>query len=94
MKTKSGETTGAEVAGVLFDADFYFELASAASDTNNDLVKDDGLSSAGVNWLGDGLDAFYQMVADRLPNHYVLSGVHDGRGYASAHGAQMENWLD
>ncbi|MBA3565173.1 MAG: hypothetical protein H0W33_14445, partial [Gammaproteobacteria bacterium] len=94
MKTKSGETTGAEVAGVLFDADFYFELASAAPDTNNDLVKDDGLSSAGVNWLGDGLDAFYQMVADRLPNHYVLSGVHDGRGYASAHGAQMENWLD
>ena len=44
--------------------------------------------------MGDGLDAFYQRVTQRLPGHYVLVGVHDARGFDSAHGGQMENWLD
>ena len=43
---------------------------------------------------GDGLDAFYQRVTQRLPGYYVLVGVHDARGFDSAHGGQMENWLD
>jgi hypothetical protein len=94
LKTHNGETTQADVAGLVFDTDFYFDLTSAAPDTNNDLIRDDGVSLGGVNWLGAGLDEFYARVASRLPNHYILTGVHDARGYASAHGAQMENWLD
>lgn len=91
---RNGETTSADVAGVVFDADFYFDLNSAAPDTNNDLVRDDGMSVGGVNWLGQGLDEFYARVTQRLPDHYVVAGVHDARGYDSAHGSQMENWLD
>jgi hypothetical protein len=93
-ESKNGETTTAEVAGIVFDTDFYFDLTTAAPDTNNDLVRDDGRGASGVNWLGEGLDAFYRMVSDRLPDHYLLAGVHDARGFDSTNGAQMENWLD
>ena len=94
MRYGTGTVTKAEVAGIMFDADFYYELKPTKSDVDNDLVQDNGLSANGTNWLGDGLDAFYQRVASRLPGKYFLAGVHDGRGYAHAHGAQMENWLD
>ncbi len=94
MRFDSGKLTAAKVAGLLFDADFYYELANTKSDVNNDLVVDNGRAPGGANWLGDGLDAFYQRVTNRLPGKYVLTGVHDGRGYDSAYGTQMENWLD
>ena len=94
LKFKDGRTTTANVAGVMFDADFYFEYKSANTDTNNDLVTDNGVSPNGTNWLGDGLDEFYQRVRQRLAGYYVLVGVHDARGYPSAHGGQMESWLD
>jgi hypothetical protein len=94
MRYGTGTVTKADVAGIMFDADFYYELKPTRSDVDNNLVVDNGLSAGGTNWLGDGLDAFYQRVANRLPGEFLLAGVHDGRGYAHAHGAQMENWLD
>lgn len=93
-RTRNGATTSANLAGILLDADLYFELKSAAADANNDLVTDYGMSAQGVNWLGEGLDDFYRLLTSRLPNHYLLAGVHNGRGYDYAQGTQMENWLD
>jgi hypothetical protein len=93
-KYKGGITTTANVAGIVLDTDFYFELKPKATDANNDLVTDNGLSGTGANWLGEGLDQFYNWVATRAPHIYLLSGVHDGRGYESAEGAQGESWVD
>ena len=94
LKHSKGATTSANVAGVMFDADFYYEYTSNKVDANNDLVVDDGIGPTGENWLGKGLDGFYQRVSDRLPGRYVLVGVHHARGYDAAHGGQMEGWLD
>ena len=90
----AGTRTTANVAGVLFDADFYTEYTKYEVDANNDLVVDDARGPNGENWLGDGLDEFYARVVQRLPGYYVLVGVHHGRGFKSAHGLQMENWID
>ncbi len=94
LRHKTGESTTADVAGILFDTDFYFDLKSKKVDTNNDLVTDHGISSTGENWLGAGLDAFYERVRQRVPGRFIVAGVHDARGYASAQGTQMESWLD
>ncbi|HEX5786627.1 MAG TPA: SdrD B-like domain-containing protein, partial [Woeseiaceae bacterium] len=90
----NGTRTTANVAGVLFDADFYSEYTKYEVDADNDLVVDDARGPNGENWLGDGLDEFYARVSQRLPGYYVLVGVHHGRGFDSAHGLQMENWVD
>ena len=89
-----GRVTTANVAGILFDADMYFQVGGAKADYNNDLVVDEGISPSGVNWLGKGLDQFYAKVRAQLPNLHILSGVYDARGYASTNGVQLENWLD
>jgi hypothetical protein len=78
----------------LFDADHYSEYTRYEVDADNDLVVDDAVGPNGQNWLGEGLDAFYADVQNRLTGRYVLVGVHHGRGFDSAHGLQMENWLD
>ena len=93
-KHKDGATVGFNIAGILFDADLYIDLTSNQTDANNDLVRDDGWGANGVNWLGDGLDQLYAMVRSRLPTKYIMTGVHDARGFASTHGTEMENWLD
>lgn len=93
-KSKSGQFTTASLNGILFDTDFYFELVKKSTDANNDLVTDNGRSDSGENWLGDGLDQFYGWLEQRSPHIYILTGTHDARGYESAHGNQMENWLD
>ncbi len=94
LRHGNGARTTAKVAGLLFDADFYAEFGNKQVDYNNDLVVDEGAGPDGTNWLGSGLDAFYERVTQRLPGSYVVVGVHNARGYDSAHGAQMENWLD
>ncbi|HEX5788078.1 MAG TPA: SdrD B-like domain-containing protein [Woeseiaceae bacterium] len=94
LRYNNGTRTTADIGGVLFDADFYFEYSGKQTDTDNDLVVDEGIGPNGQNWLGDGLDAFYQRVTNRLPGQYVLVGVHDARGFNAAHGGQMESWLD
>jgi hypothetical protein len=94
LRHSNGTRTSADVAGVMFDADFYYDYASTGSDSNNDLEIDNGLGPQGQNWLGQGMDNFYRRVTERLPGSYVLVGVHDARGFDSAQGGQMENWLD
>jgi 5-hydroxyisourate hydrolase-like protein (transthyretin family) len=89
-----GQRTNAKVAGILFDADMYFELPNEKADYNNDLVVDNGISPSGVNWQGDGLDQFYADTRRRLPDIHIMAGLHDARGYAANNGIQMENWLD
>ena len=89
-----GERTTANLAGLLFDADMYFEINSAKADYNNDLVVDHGISGSGVNWQGAGLDQFYATTRSLLPNIHIVSGLHDARGYDSNNGIQLENWLD
>ncbi len=89
-----GERITANLAGLLFDADMYFEINSAKADYNNDLVVDHGISNSGVNWQGDGLDRFYAATRALLPSIHIVSGLHDARGYDSNNGIQLENWLD
>ncbi len=93
-KAKTGSVTTASVVGIMLDSDIYFALATKNTDANNDLVTDNGRGPSGENWQGLGLDQFYNWIKVRAPNAYLLTGVHDGRGYDSAHGNQMENWLD
>ena len=94
LRSGNGTRTTARIAGVMFDADFYFEYDQYDVDADNDLTIDNAMGPGGQNWLGDGLDAFYQRVTQRLAGYYVLVGVHDARGFDSAHGGQMEGWLD
>ena len=89
-----GKRTTANIAGILFDADKYFELTTTDADYDNDLVVDNGISAGGENWLGAGLDQFYADTRAQLPDLHLLAGVHAGRGYASNNGAQMESWID
>jgi hypothetical protein len=91
---RDGLTTSADVSGVMFDADFYFDLKSSGADANNDLELDNGVSPSGENWLGKGLEDFYASVRAQLPGKYVLAGHPHARGYESTHGNQLEGWLD
>jgi len=91
---KTGQRTTANVAGVMFDADFYFDLKANAADADNNLVTDNGVSPSGENWQGKGLEEFYQRTRANLPGKYVITGVHDARGFKSAHGVQIESWMD
>ena len=94
LRSGNGTRTTAEIAGVMFDADFYFEYDRYDVDADNDLTVDNAMGPGGQNWLGDGLDTFYQRVTQRLSGYYVIVGVHDARGFDSAQGGQMEGWLD
>jgi hypothetical protein len=94
LRYRDGLTTSADIAGVMFDADFYYDLKASESDANNDLVLDNGVSSTGENWLGQGTDDFYALVRAELPGKYVLAGNPLSRGYETTHGNQLEGWLD
>jgi len=89
MKNGSAPTPNIRVDGILFDADFYFELGKG-SDSNNDLISDNGISPSGVNWWGAGLDSFYAAVRARLPGKIIVSGNSNARGFSSLNGTQME----
>ena len=82
----------AKVSGFLFDADFSFMFRSRNVDVNNDLIVDDGLSPNGVNWWGDGVDAFYAGVRARFPDFILIGGTRDSRGFDSLNGAQFEGF--
>ncbi len=91
-KSRRNFDAGANVAGVLFDADLYFDFKG--TDANNDLVVDNGMSNSGVNWHGLGTDQFYAKVRAALPNKIILAGTSDSRGFSSLQGLQMENFPD
>ena len=94
LRYRDGRMTSANVAGVLLDADFYFDLKSSGADANNDLRLDNGLSPTGENWLGKGMDDFYRRLRAQLPGKYVITGHQLARGYETTHGSQFEAWLD
>jgi len=89
-----GEVSPAKLDGILFDTDFYFLAQSGERlpDVDNDLVLDDGISSTGENLWGSGLETFYALLRERLPNVILVGGVIDTRGYASLNGTQLEGW--
>ena len=94
LRYKDGTTTSADVACVLFDADFFCDLKASEADANNDLNLDNGVSPTGRNWLGEGLEDFYRKVRAQLPGKFVVTGHQHARGYDSIHGAQPESWID
>lgn len=91
-KNLLGETTTANVSGILFDSDFSFLIESTKADVNNDLILDDGISPGGTNWWGDGLDQFYASARSQFPNLILSGGVRDSRGFGSLNGTQMEGF--
>ncbi len=48
--------------------------AGKDADVDNDLIVDDGISPAGVNLWGEGLDAFYERLRSRLPRNALIVG--------------------
>jgi len=89
---QNGTKQNANVSGFLFDSDFHFILATKLADANNDLTRDDGVSSSGTNWWGDGMDAFYLNMRNTFPTKYVVAGHQLARGFSGVNGAQMEGW--
>jgi hypothetical protein len=94
-KDAQGKATAARLDGIMYDSDFHFVQDGGHGrrpDVNNDLVLDSGISPTGENLWGDGLDVFYRLVRDRLPNALVVGGVIESRGYGSLNGTQLEGW--
>ncbi len=93
-KDQRGEATPAKVAGVMFDTDFHFimDAWNKKPDVDNDLVLDEGISPAGENLWGQGLDDFYTMLRERLPNALIVGGMTESRGFTSLNGNDMEGW--
>ena len=94
-KDSKGNPSGLKVEGILFDSDFPFIQASGHGkrpDVNNDLVLDNGLLPNGENLWGNGLEVFYGMLRQRLPNAVQVGGVTESRGYTSLNGTQLEGW--
>lgn len=90
-----GNVTGAKIQGILFDSDFHFIEQSGHNkqvDVNNDLTLDDGLAADGTNLWGEGLDRFYRLLRQRLPNTIITGGVTEARGYDSLNGTQLEGF--
>jgi hypothetical protein len=94
LRYRDGARTSANIAGVLFDADFHYELNGNGVDANNDLVQDNAMGPGGENWQGKGMDDFYRRVRNQLPGKYVVTGHQLARGFDVTHGTQMETWID
>lgn len=90
-----GNVTGARIDGILFDSDFHFLEQSGHNkqpDVNNDLVLDNGIAADGTNLWGEGLERFYRLLRQRLPNVVITGGVTEARGYDSLNGTQLEGF--
>jgi hypothetical protein len=93
-KDGAGKPLNGKIDGVLFDADFHYLEVSGGkeADVDNDLVMDEGISPSGVNLWGDGMEAFYARVRNRLPDILIVGGVGTSRGYLSNNGTQFEGF--
>jgi len=93
-KDQNGKATTAKIAGVMFDTDFHFimDAWNKKPDVNNDLVLDEGISPTGVNLWGQGLDDFYTILRERIPNALIVGGMTESRGFTSLNGNDMEAW--
>lgn len=83
-----GAIPGIRVDGVYFDADPYFAEGQSL-DVDNDLDPDGGFAAA-VNLWGEGMESFYQQLADALPGKMLIGGDRHARGRA-LNGTQMES---
>lgn len=95
QKDGRANPSNVKLEGILFDSDFHFIGDSGTNkrpDVNNDLAQDDGISPTGENLWGDGVNAFYEMLRDRLPNAMLVGGVIESRGYTTLNGTQLEGW--
>ena len=93
-KDANGKATTAKIAGVMFDTDFHFimDAWNKKPDVDNNLVLDEGISAAGVNLWGEGLDDFYTLLRERMPNALIVGGMTESRGFTSLNGNDMEAW--
>jgi hypothetical protein len=90
-----GEPSAVKLSGIMFDSDFHFVSDGGwgrLPDVNNDLVLDKGISQAGENLWGKGLDDFYTRVREQMPTAILVGGVRESRGYSSLNGTQLEGW--
>lgn len=90
-----GKVSGARIDGILLDSDFYFlEQAghNKLPDVDNDLVLDKGIGDDGTNLWGEGMERFYTLLRQRLPNVVITGGVTEARGYDSLNGTQLEGF--
>lgn len=68
-------------------------LTNPLIDTNNDLIGDAGVTPAGVNVRGQGLETFYSTVRQLLPPRAILvGGTGLVRGFISLNGVQNEGY--
>lgn len=93
-KDKDGKPLNANIDGVLYDADFHFlvEAGGKGADVDNDLIMDDGVSPSGINYWGEGMEAFYEGVRSRQPDILTVGGVASARGFLHNNGAQLEGF--
>ncbi len=90
-----GNLTKADVDGILFDSDFHFIKDAGHGklpDVDNNLSLDDGISPSGVNLWGNGMDEFYRLTRQRLPDAVLVGGVLEAGGFPSLNGVQLEGW--
>jgi len=94
QKDGRGAISRARLDGILFDTDFAFlgQSGQRSSDVNNDLLVDDGIAPNGENLWGAGLETFYDLLREQVPNAVLIGGVSESRGYASLNGTQLEGW--
>lgn len=91
-RDENGTDLDVTVDGIIFDADFYFlHKSHLETDVNNDLVPDSGMIG-GISVYGEGMERFYSLVRERLPNKILVGGDSEMRGIPSVNGTQMENW--
>jgi len=94
-KDPSGKAANVRLEGILFDSDFNFIKDSGHNkrpDVDNDLALDDGFSRTGENLWGNGMEAFYNALRERLPDAVLIGGVPESRGYDGLNGTQFEGW--
>ncbi len=90
-----GTTRDIQVGGLTFDVDTYIDVFSRdgrISDVNNDGIPDRGVSPNGEHWWGKGVDEFYRLLRNRLPNFQIVGGVRQSFGFDHLDGVQIEGF--
>lgn len=87
-----GRRIDIRVDGFHFDTDRYIMLGRMAADVDNDLRRDDGILPGGDNVWGKGLENFYALLREALPDKMIVGGGSDARGIDSINGTQIEGF--
>jgi hypothetical protein len=82
--------------GVWFDATEYWinrtQPPSRFADVNNDLAADGGVLVPGRSAWGEGLDIFFSLIRQALPEKLFIGGMMQTRGAAHLNGLDMESF--